>query len=103
MSACAAPSTAASSDGSWFFPSVILHRKSRHRLDRLLFEHKSLALVPAPRLVVLAHAAQPDFIRQVFSRETEQLPAETLALIVRRNKELVEIAVGQMQCQHRGD
>ena len=46
-------------------PPIIFHHKSGHRLDRFLFEHESLALVPAPGLLVLAHAAQPDFVRQM--------------------------------------
>ena len=58
-----------------------------------LLEHKAFALVPAPGLFVLAHAAQPDFIRQLLPREGEQLPPETVALILRRHEQLVEIAV----------
>src|SRR5206468_3748474 len=75
---------AASSQGSRLFPSVVFHRESGSGLDLLLFEHKALALIPAPGLVVFADAAQPDFIRQAFARKTEQPPAEAPALIFRR-------------------
>src|SRR4051794_1539944 len=74
-SACAATSTVSSSFDSLSLPSIIFHRKSVHRLNRFLFEHEAFALVPAPGLVVLADATQPDFIRQVFSSEAEQPPA----------------------------
>ena len=52
-------------------PSIIFHHTSHQRLDGFLLEHKTLALVPAPGLFVLAHATQPDFIRQLLARERE--------------------------------
>src|SRR5215831_20108967 len=82
-------------------PSIILHHKTGHGLDLFLLEHKTLALVPAPGLLVLAHAAQLDFVGQLRSREGEQLPPERAALIGGRDKKLVEIKLRQMQRQHR--
>src|SRR6266852_7216634 len=71
-------------------PSIIFHDKSGHRLDRFLFKDKTLALIPAPRLFIFAHAAQRNFIRQLLAREREQLPPEVPTLIFRRDEQLVE-------------
>src|SRR2546423_1162391 len=87
--------------GSRFLPSIILHDKPRHWLNRFLFENETLALIPAPSLFILAHAAQPDFVGQMLAREREQSPAEVLALIFWRNEQHVEIEGRQMQGQHR--
>src|SRR5947207_2444026 len=82
----AATNKASSSGGFPFLPSIVFHDKSRHRLDFFLLEHKTFALIPAPRLFIFAHAAQQDFIRQMLSRESEQSPPEVLALIFRRDE-----------------
>src|SRR5437588_6305482 len=42
-------------------PSVILHHAAARRLELLFLEHKAFTLVPAPGLLIFAHAAQPDF------------------------------------------
>src|SRR5712691_13565080 len=87
------------SDGFLLLPSIIFHDKSGHRFDRFLFKDKTLALIPAPRLLVLADAAQRNFIRQMLPREREQPAPEVLTLIVRRDEQLVEIEIRQMQRQ----
>src|ERR1700686_1492579 len=71
----AATSKAASSDGFLFLPAIIFHDKPGHGFYRFLFKHKTLALIPAPGLFILAHAAQPDFNGQLPPSESEQLPA----------------------------
>ena len=35
--------------------------------------------------------------------KAEQPPAEAGPLVFRRDKQLIQVAVGQMQCQHRGN
>src|SRR3954471_15124880 len=80
-----------------FPPSIIFHHAAARRVDLFFLERKAFALVPAPGLFILAHAAQPDFIRQMLAREGEQSPPETAALIFRHHKQLVEIAFGHMQ------
>src|SRR3954471_9663686 len=84
-----------------FPPSIIFHHAAARRLDLFFLERKAFALVPAPGLFVLAHAAQPDFIRQVLARKSEQLAPQAVALIFRRHKQLVEIAFGHVQREHR--
>src|SRR6202008_3938988 len=101
--ASAATSRAASWTRVLPFPSIVLHDESRHRLHMFPLEHTALALVPAPGLFVPADAAKDDFVRQMRSREGEQLSAERTALIVRRDEQLVEIEFWQMQRQHGGE
>jgi hypothetical protein len=67
------------------------------------FKHKILALVPAPGLIIFAHAAQADLIGQLLPGEGEQCAAEPLALTFRDNKKLVEIHLRQMQREHGHD
>src|SRR4029077_1488533 len=98
--ASVATSRASSSCGFLSLPSVVFHDQSRHGFELFPFKDKTFALIPAPCLLILARAAQPDFIRQLLAREGEQLSAKVLALILRRDKQLVEIKFGQMQCQH---
>jgi hypothetical protein len=74
----------------------VFHDKPRHRLDFFLLEHKTLALVPAPRFCIFTHAPEQDFIRQLLSREREQSAPEVLVLIFRGDEQLIEIEVGQM-------
>ena len=71
---------------SFLLPSIVLHDKSRHRLDFFLLEHKTFALIPAPRFFIFTHTAQRNFIRQMLSRESEQPSAEVLALIFRARR-----------------
>lgn len=52
------------------------------------FSNTKLALVPAP-CFIFAHAAQPDFVRQLRPREGEQHPPDALALVLRRDEELI--------------
>src|SRR3954465_13287121 len=84
-----------------FPPAIIFHHAAAGRVDLLFLEHKAFTLVPAPGLFILAHAAQPDFIRQVLARKSEQLAPQTVALIFRRHEQLVEIAFGHVQREHR--
>src|SRR5262252_5474267 len=79
----------------------MFHHETRHRLDGLLLEQKALALVPAPGFLVLAHATQEDFIWQMRSRKGKQSSAQRAALIGRRDEELIEVELFQMQRQHR--
>src|SRR5579864_3398639 len=72
-------------------PSIIFHHAPVARLDRLPLKDKILALVPAPGLLVLAGAAQPDFVRQELPREGKQLPPHRAALTTGRDEQLVEI------------
>src|SRR3954454_2650365 len=103
MSAIAATNIASSSGRFRFLPPIILHDKSDQWLQRFLFEQETLPFIPAPRLFILAHAAQDDFIRELLSGEREQSPTEVLPLIFRRNEQHVEIQSWQMQRQHRRD
>src|ERR1700761_5705190 len=58
------------------FPAIIFHHEAVHGLDRFFLEHEALALVPAPGLLVLADATQPDFVWQLRAGEGEQLTAD---------------------------
>src|SRR5579871_4855628 len=102
MTASAATSRAASSRRP-FLPAVILHGEARPGIELLFLEHKSLALIPAPGAFVLAHAAQPDLIRQLVAREAEQTLAEPVALILGRDEQLIEVGVAQSKGQHGRD
>src|SRR6185437_7036094 len=101
MTASVATNAVSSSVSFLFLPPIIFHHKPGHWLDRFLFKDKTLAFIPAPRLFILAHATQRDFIRQVLAAEGQQPAAKTPALIFRRDEQLVEIEFRQMQRQHR--
>src|ERR1700748_3542387 len=87
----------------WFLPPIMFHDKARHRLRLLFLEDEAFALVPAPGLLVLTHAAKMNFVGQMRSREGEQTPTERTALIGGRYEQLVEITFRQVQCEHRGE
>src|SRR5262249_13850723 len=99
-SASGATSKAASCWDSLSLPAIVFHHKARHRLDLLLLEQKALALVPAPGFLVLTHAAQDDLIRQMRSRKGQQLSSQRAALIMRRDEQLIEIELWQIQREH---
>jgi hypothetical protein len=63
------------------FPSITFHDAARRRLDLPRFEDKTFTFVPAPCFFIFANTAQPDFVGQMRSRESEQPPAKVLALI----------------------
>src|SRR6516165_4893672 len=100
MSANAATSRAASLCAILFLPAVVFHDEARHGLDLFLLENKAFALVPAPGLLVLTHAAQEYLVRQMRSGEGEQPSPERAALILWHDEKLVEVTFRQMQRQH---
>src|SRR3981081_435168 len=81
--ACPRRPQVSSSAGSASLPPIGFHHESRHRINFLLLKEKVFALIPAPGLVVFAHAPQPDFIRHTLPRKGEQPLAKPFALIVR--------------------
>src|SRR6516162_2192 len=100
MSANAATSRAASLCAILFLPAVVFHDEARHGLDLFLLENKAFALVPAPGLLVLTHAAQEYLVRQMRSGEGEQPSPERAALILWHDEKLVDVTFRQMQRQH---
>src|SRR3954470_4228069 len=84
-----------------FPPAIIFHHAAAGRVDLFFLERKAFALVPAPSLLVLAHAAQPDFVRKLQPAKGEQPSPKAVALIFRRHEQLVEIAISHRDRQHR--
>src|SRR5205823_5515886 len=81
-------------------PSIDFHHESRHWVNFFLLKYKAFALIPAPGLVVLAYAPQPDFVRHKLPRKGKQPFTKPLALIVRGDEQLAKATVGQTQGKH---